>query len=60
MEEQWEILDRFNHCLQPDAEEIPREATSKCYAVEIKITKMTGRQQRKGTEWTYWEHDFKQ
>lgn len=60
MEERWEILNRFNRCLQPDAEEIPLEAISKCYAVEIKITKMTGRQQRKGIERTYWEYNFEQ
>ncbi|MGD9159345.1 MAG: pyridoxamine 5'-phosphate oxidase family protein [Desulfobacteraceae bacterium] len=58
MEERLEVLNRFNRCLQPDAKEIPIEAVSKCYAVEIKITKMTGRQQRKGTEWTHWEYNF--
>ena len=43
-EELWEILNRFNRHLQPDAEEIPVEAISRCYAIEIKITKMTGRE----------------
>ena len=60
MEERGEILNRFNRCLQPDAEEIPLKAMSRCYAVEIKITKMTGRRQRKGIERTYWEYSFKQ
>src|SRR3972149_3355387 len=46
MEERREILNVFNHCLQPDAAEISLEAASKCFAVEIKITEMTGRQQR--------------
>jgi nitroimidazol reductase NimA-like FMN-containing flavoprotein (pyridoxamine 5'-phosphate oxidase superfamily) len=58
MQERLEILNSFNRCLQPDAEDIPLKAISKCYAVEIKITKMTGRQQRKGTERTYWEYNF--
>jgi uncharacterized protein len=58
MEERWKILNTFNRCLQPDAEEIPLKDISKCYAVEIKITKMTGRQQRKGIEWTYFEYNF--
>lgn len=58
MEERWKILNRFNRSLQPEAEEIPIEAISKCYAVEIEITKMTGRQQRNGTEWTHWEYNF--
>jgi nitroimidazol reductase NimA-like FMN-containing flavoprotein (pyridoxamine 5'-phosphate oxidase superfamily) len=59
MEERCEILNAFNRCLQPEAEDIPIEAISKCYAVEIKINKMTGRQQREGIKWTYWEYDFK-
>jgi nitroimidazol reductase NimA-like FMN-containing flavoprotein (pyridoxamine 5'-phosphate oxidase superfamily) len=59
-EERWEILNRFNRHLQPDAEEIPVEAISRCYAIEIKITKMTGRQQRKGIKWTFWEYAFQQ
>ena len=60
MEERSEILNRFNRCLEPDAEEIPLKAISRCYAVEIAITKMTGRQQRKGIEHTYWEYGFTQ
>jgi uncharacterized protein len=58
MQERLEILNAFNRCLQPDAKDIPLKAISKCYAVEIKITKMTGRQQCKGTERTYWEYNF--
>ena len=56
--ERWKILNIFNRRLQPDAEEIPIEEISNCLAVEIKITEMTGRQQRKGIEWTYFEYNF--
>ena len=58
-EERWEALNKFNRSFQPDAKEIPLKAISKCCAVEIRITEMTGRRQRKGTEWTHWEYDFK-
>jgi nitroimidazol reductase NimA-like FMN-containing flavoprotein (pyridoxamine 5'-phosphate oxidase superfamily) len=58
MEERREMLNTFNRCLQPDAKDVPFEAISKCYGVEIRITKMTGRQQRKGMERTYWEYNF--
>jgi nitroimidazol reductase NimA-like FMN-containing flavoprotein (pyridoxamine 5'-phosphate oxidase superfamily) len=55
--ERREILNTFNHCLQPNAAEITLEAASKCYAVEIKITEMTGRQQR-GREHIYWHYSL--
>lgn len=58
MDERLDILNTFNRCLQANAEDIPPDAVSNCYAVEIKITKMTGRQQRKGIEYTYWEYSF--
>ena len=58
MEERWEVLNQFNRSLQPDAEEIALGAISKCCAVEIRITEMTGRKQQKGMEWTHWEYDF--
>ena len=57
VEERRKILDAFNHCLQPDAEEITLEAASKCCAVEIKVTEMTGRQQREEGR-TYWRYSF--
>jgi nitroimidazol reductase NimA-like FMN-containing flavoprotein (pyridoxamine 5'-phosphate oxidase superfamily) len=57
VEERREILNMFNHCLQPDAEEITLAAAAKCYAVEITITEMTGRQQREKTH-TYWRYRF--
>jgi nitroimidazol reductase NimA-like FMN-containing flavoprotein (pyridoxamine 5'-phosphate oxidase superfamily) len=57
VEERREILNIFNHCLKPDATEITLEVASKCYAVEIKITEMTGRQQRE-RNYTYWRYNF--
>jgi len=59
VEERREVLNTFNHCLQPDAEDITLEAASKCYAVEIEIAEMTGRQQR-AQEYTYWRYSFEQ
>jgi nitroimidazol reductase NimA-like FMN-containing flavoprotein (pyridoxamine 5'-phosphate oxidase superfamily) len=57
VEERRKLLDTFNRCLQPDAETITLEAASKCYAVEIKITEMTGRWQR-SLKRTYWRYSF--
>ena len=57
VDERRKILDAFNRCLQPDAEEITLEAASNCCAVEIRVTEMTGRQQRKGGR-TYWRYSF--
>ena len=59
VEERRKVLDAFNRCLQPDAEEITLEAASKCCAVEIKVAEMTGRQQRRGGR-TYWRYNFEQ
>ena len=57
LEERRKVLDAFNRCLQPDAEEIALEAAANCCAVEIKVTEMTGRQQRVGGR-TYWRYSF--
>lgn len=57
VEERRKVLDTFNHCIQPDAEEITREVASKCCAVEIKIAEIAGRQQR-GSERTCWRYRF--
>ncbi len=57
VEERRKVLDTFNHCLQPDAEEITLAAVTRCCAVEIKITEMTGRLQR-GLKHTYWKYSF--
>lgn len=57
IEERLELLNIFNHRLQPDAPEIPAEDGAKCYAVVIEIEQMTGRRQReKG--YTYWRFQF--
>jgi nitroimidazol reductase NimA-like FMN-containing flavoprotein (pyridoxamine 5'-phosphate oxidase superfamily) len=52
-----ETLNTFNHCLQPDAEEISIEDVSNCSAVEITVTEMTGREERDG-KCTYWRQSF--
>ena len=57
VEERRRVLETFNHCLQPGADEITLKAASKCCAVEIKIIEMTGRQQR-GVKHTYWRYSF--
>ena len=57
LEERRRALDAFNRCFRPDAEEISLEATEGCCAVEIKITEMTGRQERED-ERTYWRYRF--
>jgi nitroimidazol reductase NimA-like FMN-containing flavoprotein (pyridoxamine 5'-phosphate oxidase superfamily) len=59
VEERREVLTAFNRCLQPDAEEITLEAASKCCAVEIKVTEMTGRRQRE-RKYTYWRYRFEE
>jgi len=51
-------LDTFNRCFDPDAEEISLDAASRCCAVEIQITEMTGRQEREGKR-TYWKANFR-
>ena len=57
IEERRKILDIFNHSFQPDAEDIPLAAAAQCYAVEITITEMTGRQQREQKH-TYFSYKF--
>ena len=57
VEERKKALDSFNRCFHPDAEEISLAAASKCNAVEIEITEMTGRQERQ-EECTYWRYSF--
>ena len=57
--ERCKLLNTFNHYLQPDAKEIRPEEVVNCLAIEIMIYKMTGRQQRKGTEYIFWEYNFK-
>ena len=57
-EERRQLLDDFNHSLQPDAEGITLEAASQCQAVEIRIEEMTGRRWRKGNR-VYWKFRFR-
>ncbi len=59
MEERWKALNVFNRRLQPLAKKIPREAVSRCFAVEIQIERMTGRRKWEGTSWNNWQYDFK-
>ena len=58
VEERKVALDMFNRCYQKDAEEISLEDASECYAVEIEISEMTGRQEREQKS-TYWRYRFK-
>lgn len=46
IDERLELLNIFNHRLQPDAPDIPAQDGAKCYAVVIKVQQMTGRRQR--------------
>jgi nitroimidazol reductase NimA-like FMN-containing flavoprotein (pyridoxamine 5'-phosphate oxidase superfamily) len=59
LEERTRLLNAFNRRLQPDAEDIPLEEASKCYAVEIRVTEMTGRQERDG-KCTFWRENLGQ
>ena len=52
------LLNIFNRCFRPNTREILTEEVTGCYAVEISISKMTGRQRRKRVEYTYWEYSF--
>ncbi len=58
MAERWKALNVFNRSLQSLAKSIPREAVSRCYAVEIQIAKMTGRRKGKGISWSDWQYNF--
>ncbi len=59
LEERKEVLDTFNRCFRPDAEEIALEEARKCCAVVIKIIEMTGRRERE-RERTYWRYSFEE
>ena len=49
------ILNRFNHCLQPNAREITLEEVERCSVVEISVAEMTGRTER-DSKCTFWKH----
>lgn len=57
IEERCKILNIFNHCLQTEAREIIIDEVSNCKAVEIKVTEMTGREER-DSKCTYWKYSF--
>jgi nitroimidazol reductase NimA-like FMN-containing flavoprotein (pyridoxamine 5'-phosphate oxidase superfamily) len=57
--ERCRILNTFNQMLRPGAREVLVKEVERCHAIEITITEMTGRRQRKGLEYTYWEYRFK-
>jgi nitroimidazol reductase NimA-like FMN-containing flavoprotein (pyridoxamine 5'-phosphate oxidase superfamily) len=54
-EERQPVLDAFNRRFNPDAEPISLEQATRCGAVEIAITEMTGRREREHerTDWRY-------
>lgn len=58
LKERQRVLNVFNRTLIADADDITSKATQDCYAVEINITEMTGRQEREGKR-TYWKYSFK-
>ena len=57
LEERKGVLDVFSRVLQPDEDETSFEDTMRCYAVEIRISEMTGRQERGGKR-AYWRYSF--
>jgi len=57
-EEKLKALNDFNQCLNPGGDEITPEDGAKCLALEFRISRMTGRLQRKGGVYTYFEYDF--
>ncbi len=56
-EEKGAVLNIFNHSLQSDAREITIDEVSKCTAVEIRLTEMTGRRERDSKS-TFFRHSF--
>lgn len=58
IEERRRVLNAFNHSMQPGgAQDISLEDAAKCYAVEIEITEMTGKQHKAGKN-TVWRYEF--
>jgi len=53
------VLNEFNRCFTPDAEDITWEQVLGCAAVEIRIAEMTGRRERERKR-TYWRHTFQE
>jgi nitroimidazol reductase NimA-like FMN-containing flavoprotein (pyridoxamine 5'-phosphate oxidase superfamily) len=57
VEERKAVLNAFNDFYWPDAEEISLDSAEKCGAVEIVVSKMTGRRERE-RERIYWRSIF--
>ncbi len=57
LQEKAVLLNAFNRCFRPDADNLPEERVRSCGAVEIRIEEMTGRREVKGKV-TYWRHRF--
>ena len=59
IEERRKILNIFNHCLQPEANELSVDEVKNCSAVEILVEEMTDRTER-DSKCIYWKHQFSQ
>jgi nitroimidazol reductase NimA-like FMN-containing flavoprotein (pyridoxamine 5'-phosphate oxidase superfamily) len=59
LEERREVLNTFNRCFRPDADDITLEAAEGCCAVVIEVSEMTGRRER-DRERTYWQYSFEE
>ena len=55
VQERQAVLNEFNRCFNPDANDITLESAAKCGAVVIDITEMTGRREQED-ETTYWRY----
>jgi nitroimidazol reductase NimA-like FMN-containing flavoprotein (pyridoxamine 5'-phosphate oxidase superfamily) len=58
IEERKAILNEFNHILQPHANDLKTEDIRNCLAVEIKISKVTAREER-NNKCIYRMYDFR-
>ena len=56
LEERAVVLNEFNRAFKPDAGDLPMDRVRACGAVEITVTKMTGRRERGGKA-TIWGCD---
>ncbi len=57
VEERAALLNAFNRCFRPDAEDIPQQRIRACAVVERRIEEMTGRHEVE-RKVTYWRHRF--
>ena len=58
LEERKTALNAFNRRFRPEAPDVPPERVESCGMVEIKISEMTGRQERERKR-TCWRHVFR-